>query len=125
MSLIVPAAGNCKDNTILICRVSGENVATSRRWIFNAREIFSGGQSQAGVPEGKYTETLNGSDIRLSVNSFKMSDAGSYRCTNKWSASEIKNVSFECKYYLNANLYNNFFLQFIVISHLFNIIANV
>ena len=111
----MPAAGNCEEDVILICRVSGEPVsATTRKWYFGNLEIVSRGQPQLGIPPGKYTETIDGSDVKLTVHSFEMPDVGNYRFRNSFSTSEEKHIAFECKQTVKVYLVNVDFKQTIV-----------
>lgn len=99
LQLVVPAAGNCGEETILTCKTHNnvpfvcDNDACG--WYKDNVKIV-----RKGLPlfkEGKYKEDIGFNNFNLRIKNTELSDKGSYRCSVGHDTSNFANLFIECK----------------------------
>ncbi|XP_060588060.1 uncharacterized protein LOC132743546 [Ruditapes philippinarum] len=91
----VPIAGNCGDDTVLTCQVTG-NIGNTGWFGFNRDIVLNGGVVR---PEdnNKYTETRGTSSFTLTIHNTDITDEGNYKCSNGFDETPLKRLNIECK----------------------------
>ncbi|XP_060607475.1 uncharacterized protein LOC132759677, partial [Ruditapes philippinarum] len=91
----VPSAGNCGDDTVLSCQVTGSISSTG--WSGLKRTLVINGVVVRPEDNNKYTETRRTSPFTLTIHNTDITDEGDYRCSNGFDKSQPKRINIECK----------------------------
>ena len=93
MSLSVPNAGNCGEDTNLTC--VGGYVGY---WVVNSQTFVMDGSSIAPEDISKYSEIKDSSSTILTIHNTDITDEGYYRCCIRYfDRSLSKHLNIECK----------------------------
>ncbi|XP_060575286.1 protein amalgam-like [Ruditapes philippinarum] len=92
LTIQVPSAGNCGDDTVLTCQFTGK-IAASIGWYGLNRSLVT----VRPEDNNKYTETIGTSSFTLTIHNTDITDGGDYRCKNGFDQSQFKRLKIECK----------------------------
>ncbi|XP_060563533.1 cell adhesion molecule 2-like [Ruditapes philippinarum] len=95
VSIQVPSAANCGDDTVLTCQVTG-NIGTLS-WYGLSRYLVINGLISRPEDNNKYTETRGTSSFTLTIHNTDFNDGGYYKCRNDFEYSGLKYLNIECK----------------------------
>ncbi|XP_060588057.1 hemicentin-1-like [Ruditapes philippinarum] len=91
----VPSAGNCGDDTVLTCQVTGNIGFTG--WYGINRDLVANGVAVRPEDNNKYTDSKGTSSFTLTIHNTNITDGGDYKCRNGFDESQLKRLNIECK----------------------------
>lgn len=97
MNLTVPSAGNCEDDTILIC--DSDEGLMSTGWYGLDRSLVINGQVVRPEDSEKYLQTISEHSFSLIIHHTNLSDEGYYRCKVGFTETIPVLLRVECKYH--------------------------
>lgn len=95
ITLTVPKAGNCGDDTVLTCHVTGSVGFTG--WHGLNRSLVQNGAVVRPEDSNKFTETRGSTSFTLTIHNTDINDWGEYRCQNGFDQSQPVHLNLECK----------------------------